>query len=57
MESNTQTDNTNPNESGKFLKNIGNKLVDEDDGSKVKGGSLNKELEGLKNISQGNEVK
>ncbi len=35
---------------GKFLKNIGNKLAEEDESS-IKSGSLNKELEGLTKIN------
>ena len=41
-------DNSNAanGENKKFLKNIGNKLADEEEGA-IKSGSLNKELEGL----------
>ncbi len=50
--SNTQS----ANDSGKFLKNIGNKLADEDESVNVKNGSL-KELEGLNDNKASNEVK
>ncbi len=50
--SNTQAGN----DSGKFLKNIGNKLADEDETVNVKNSSL-KELEGLKNTNTTTEVK
>jgi hypothetical protein len=39
--------NQNTEDSKKFLKNIGNKLADEEEGN-VKAGSINKEFEGLK---------
>ena len=50
--SNTQAGN----ESGKFLKNIGNKLADEDESVNIKTSSL-KELEGLNDTKISNEVK
>ena len=50
--SNSQTGN----ESGKFLKNIGNKLADEDESVNVKTSSL-KELEGLNDTKSTSEVK
>lgn len=48
--------NQNSEDSKKFLKNIGNKLADEEDGN-VKAGSINKEFEGLTKSSNANETK
>jgi hypothetical protein len=51
MDSSVQTGEKSQ-DSQKFLKNIGNKLADEEDGS-IKSGSINKELEGLTKINVG----
>lgn len=54
MDSNSNSQNTE--DSKKFLKNIGNKLADEEDGN-LKSGSMNKEFEGLKKTTDNPETK